>query len=332
VTAQIDLYVTGGEQNPAWKVVADCSLPAHLISLPANQQLTATLSQIAGQAGNDWFTVVSQFEVSDVAALGQLFEQIEGQTDLQFAIAGSDDDEITAWIWDEFPPELASLIQPLPAQRPFLLKRTALDEFDGSQQTDEPLWDIAIRLAGDSPAAVKTFPCESPLSAKPQFPALAPDFPGSSRDWLRRQIRDRAPRGSALLSGLLQIHDYLDESHSVSQSMEGNRVGDHWHGIMHRREPDYGNAKYWYRRVGDSPLFPELASRAETVLSRIDDPAADSLKRRLQLPHDWDSFAFVDICSEFARDSESDLAHAVREIQFWEMLLLLQLSHQVMSV
>ena len=55
---------------------------------------------------------------------------------------------------------------------------------------------------------------------------------------------------SAVLAGLYLLYDELDESHTISQALE-TPTGSYWHGIMHRREPDYGNAKYWFRRVGD---------------------------------------------------------------------------------
>src|SRR5882724_8709614 len=63
-------------------------------------------------------------------------------------------------------------------------------------------------------------------------------------------------RGTALL-----WHDHLDDSHTISQSIE-TPEGSWLHGIMHRREPDYGNAKYWFQRVGHHAAFPKLADRA----------------------------------------------------------------------
>ena len=41
------------------------------------------------------------------------------------------------------------------------------------------------------------------------------------------------------LCGLWLLHDFLDESHSLSQEITTD-TGSYWHGIMHRREPDYG--------------------------------------------------------------------------------------------
>ena len=43
-------------------------------------------------------------------------------------------------------------------------------------------------------------------------------------------------------SAALLWHDYLDASHDVSQDLL-SADGSFLHGIMHRREPDYSNAK-----------------------------------------------------------------------------------------
>ncbi len=59
-------------------------------------------------------------------------------------------------------------------------------------------------------------------------------------------------------SGLWLLAGDLDRSHDISQKSE-SAEGSFWHGIMHRREGDFGNAKYWFRRVGAHPLFEQLA-------------------------------------------------------------------------
>jgi hypothetical protein len=47
--------------------------------------------------------------------------------------------------------------------------------------------------------------------------------------------------------------DDLDRSHTISQSIE-TPTGSFWHGILHRREGDFSNSKYWFRRAGKAPF------------------------------------------------------------------------------
>ena len=79
-------------------------------------------------------------------------------------------------------------------------------------------------------------PGEPNRPARPELEALSLEkafSPGRVRD------RDMA---SACLAGLWLYHDYLDESHAVSQSIH-TPAGSYWHGQMHRREPDFANPK-----------------------------------------------------------------------------------------
>lgn len=164
------------------------------------------------------------------------------------------------------------------------------------------------------------------------LPMLAP---GACRlsDERREAIEDWTPGSAtsradvvAVRSGLFQLHDDLDRSHELAQSIEGrgmNSNGDYWHAIMHRREPDYGNSNYWFRRVGEHPIFAELASLADDVLSRCSDPEATTWRGRL-CASGWDAAAFVDLCRHGAHNESAPLALAAREIQLLEMLLLLE--------
>ena len=51
-----------------------------------------------------------------------------------------------------------------------------------------------------------------------------------------------------LKAALLLVAGDLDGSHELSQR-DPSDVGSYLHGMMHRREGDYGNAKYWFRRA-----------------------------------------------------------------------------------
>ena len=66
-------------------------------------------------------------------------------------------------------------------------------------------------------------------------------------------------------AGLWLYFDFLDESHKISQEDEGHPDRDFWHAIMHRREPDPSNSKYWWRRVGPHPVLDRLREHAPTL-------------------------------------------------------------------
>src|SRR4029079_11488334 len=66
---------------------------------------------------------------------------------------------------------------------------------------------------------------------------------------------------AACRAGLWLAFDFLDESHAISQDLE-TAGGSFWHAIMHRREPDASNSKYWWRRVGEHPVFASLTEAA----------------------------------------------------------------------
>ena len=137
--------------------------------------------------------------------------------------------------------------------------------------------------------------------------------------------------GDAVQSGLLLWNDALDASHTISQNIE-SRTGSYWHGIMHRREPDYSNAKYWFRRVGVHPTFPALWERALTLLqsgSTESDSLADYAEA-IEGAEEWDAFLFVDWCEAADRDRSTPEAVKafLQAVQVEEIKLLLNYSYQ----
>ena len=135
--------------------------------------------------------------------------------------------------------------------------------------------------------------------------------------------------GKAIKSGLLLWNDALDESHEISQTL-GNETGSYWHGLMHRREPDYSNSKYWFGRVGDHPIFPSLRDRVLSLPKEIEDPS-DPLSQiiyTIESEDNWDSFQFVDWCESAENDPTSDSTEFLKQVQAEEIKLLLAYSYQ----
>ncbi len=128
-------------------------------------------------------------------------------------------------------------------------------------------------------------------------------------------------------SALFLYFSDLDESHTISQSI-GTPTGSFLHGIMHRQEPDFGNAKYWFRRVGGHEVFAalreaslEALSGAEGEIESAEAGAAASLRTAIEGRTQWDPLWFVDQC-EAAGGGDSGLQHRLQEIQLLEWQLL----------
>ena len=117
--------------------------------------------------------------------------------------------------------------------------------------------------------------------------------------------RSRAPQ--AAIAGLLVYFSLMDEAHTVAQRDE-NQDNNFWHGIVHRREPDAGNAGYWFRRVGAHAVFPALREGAARL-------GVDFGPR-------WDPFAFIDLCERARRRPGSDEEAKARAVQLVEWQLL----------
>ena len=124
----------------------------------------------------------------------------------------------------------------------------------------------------------------------------------------------------ACLSGLWLLHNFLDESHEISQTLNGP-TGAFWHGIMHRRELGYSNAKYWFCRVGVHPIFELLALSARSAAQNSEVAASDERATFIRKQRLWDPNRFIDLCQSIVEeDSELNLlCRHVQQVE-WQML------------
>ncbi len=61
----------------------------------------------------------------------------------------------------------------------------------------------------------------------------------------------------SLEAGLWLYVDDLEQSHRISQQVH-RPSGSFWHAIMHRREGDFGNSHYWYKKIGHHPVLSKV--------------------------------------------------------------------------
>src|SRR5262249_1486834 len=120
------------------------------------------------------------------------------------------------------------------------------------------------------------------------------------------RVRDAA-MARACFAGLWLYHDFLDESHTISQDID-TATGSYWHGILHRREPDAAKAAAWCRRVGEYPMFEALAKEAQHLGLRL-------------TAGRWNPFDFIDLCEKY-RGTGAPEEMMLRRVQQreWELL------------
>ena len=129
-------------------------------------------------------------------------------------------------------------------------------------------------------------------------------------------VRDRV-MAELCRAALWLYHDHLEPSHRISQTI-ADASGCYWHALMHRREGDFWNSKYWFRQVGEHPIFAPLADSAAHIAAGVaPHPALGFLER----PGHWDPFQFVDLCQTCTR-GRSDHEPLCRRIQQQEWQLL----------
>ena len=122
-----------------------------------------------------------------------------------------------------------------------------------------------------------------------------------------------ARNSEAAMAGLWLYFSCFEEAHQIAQESNSPDC-ELWHAILHRQEPDSGNAAYWFRKVGTHPIYSALAQQAVRILEKL--PDAEFRTGR------WDPFAFVAFCERARSQPGSVQERAALEIQRAEWQIL----------
>jgi len=141
--------------------------------------------------------------------------------------------------------------------------------------------------------------------------------PATAKDELNKTnpqtLFAKSAEPKAAMAGLWLYFSCFEEAHAAA-SAGSTKECELWHAIVHRQEPDSGNAAYWFRKAGSHPVFSKIAHAAVRILERY--PEAEFRTGK------WDPFAFIAFCERARRQPGTEQERAALEIQRAEWQIL----------
>jgi hypothetical protein len=110
-----------------------------------------------------------------------------------------------------------------------------------------------------------------------------------------------------LRSLLLIAAGDLDQAHRIVQAMSTSD-GAYIHGLIHRLEDDFDNARYWFRRAGVNSATPEIYRRAAAVSATVASRPT------------WDPFLVTDMVEKSRETGVTKELRAILTIEFEGLL------------
>jgi hypothetical protein len=170
-----------------------------------------------------------------------------------------------------------------------------------------PVTTAILRDAGESAYRL--------LVVKGPTPALATQLlAGVKTEQLFSRPIKQADDAAAAMAGLWLWLDGLGESHAIAQDLVSG-TGSFWHAIMHRREGDFSNAKYWYRRCSGHHVTRLMGAIASSL---VKDFESDRLVARV-VSDGWNPNGLVDLVEavhDKPHDPRHDLAVKLQQLEW----------------
>ena len=140
------------------------------------------------------------------------------------------------------------------------------------------------------------------------------DLPAKIRDASDETLSGGKPIADgkmfALVRGALFCAvDALDDAHRIFQDDPGD-LASYWHGVMHRREGDFDNARYWFRRAGKLPISDKMHAAAA--------PVSPNMAKQ----NSWDAYLLTGMCEQAKFGDTDAIPECLRlqRVEFDELL------------
>lgn len=113
------------------------------------------------------------------------------------------------------------------------------------------------------------------------------------------------------VQGALYLYlDCFEEAHNVANAHEGTWQGNWLHAILHRREPDAANAKYWYARVqAPETDYRIIGWAAREVLGAKPPEGLEALAEAVRKSGSWEPEVFTDLCDRYRKEDPASPAY-----------------------
>ncbi len=228
-----------------------------------------------------------------------------------------------------------------------LVGKDVSDKLGAYRLLDHALWEFAVRLIGRS---YPLFLMDEDLSIW-RVPGVYRNrqvlTPSGVRHPFLKPYLDRTdigtlfqntplisePYGQLVRGALYLKNDDLAVSHAIFQQVgrdERSATTCYWHGIVHRREPDFNNARGWFQKAEGLVAGPVLNQAICTLLQQaIQMPDYGKARdvalvflRHLKNRETWDGLYFLNLCQRCNNENDEALQRLLEDIQEKEFEVL----------
>ena len=230
-----------------------------------------------------------------------------------------------------------------------LIRSDVMHKLGAYRHIEQQIWEHDIRLAerGVTIELIEDDLAVWNVEADPSANLRRALFPiGVRETFLKTHLDATAPESlivgdvtspenrALLLAGLHVFNDDCEQSHTICQGFDRECVpANFWHGVIHRREPDFRNARGWFGRAERWEGLLQIRDRVQDLLQRVlmmpeyghARDTAFGLKRHLDAAGIWDAGFYIDMCADFREREDPDPMEEIllEEIQEAEMVAAL---------